>query len=165
LQGLKSSPIINVHLWYDRPIFDGEFAAFLNSPAQFLFNKSRMWRQNSQGQYLCVSISGAHQYVQMPKEALFSLVVGELERLLPNAKGARVLSYRVIKETRATFSAAPGAKFLRPGPQTPFENLLLAGEWTATDWPSTMEGAVRSGVAAARAVVAAYRRQEVEAIT
>ncbi|MEE9199700.1 MAG: hydroxysqualene dehydroxylase HpnE [Dehalococcoidia bacterium] len=158
--GLTSSPIVNVHIWYDRPVAGFEFAAFLNSRVQWVFNKSRMLRHGGgKGQYLCLSISGAREYIDMPKEAIQKSFLEEMERVLPRARAAQVVQVTVVKEPKATFSPAPGALRYRLPSRTPVENLFLAGEWTNTDWPSTMEGAVRSGIAAAREVVKCRQTQ------
>ncbi|MFQ5934733.1 MAG: hydroxysqualene dehydroxylase HpnE, partial [Dehalococcoidia bacterium] len=155
---LTSSPIVNVHLWYDRPLARFEFAGFLNSRVQWVFNKSRMLREGgSSGQYLCLSLSGAREYVDMSKGEIGETFLREMEKALPGARQAKALQTLVVKEPMATFSPAPGALRCRLSPSTPIDNLFLAGEWTDTDWPSTMEGAVRSGVAAAREMV---RRHE-----
>lgn len=151
---LGSSPIVGVHLWYDRQIMDEEFVAFLDSPVQWVFNKSRIQGTASEtdGQYVCISLSGAWQFIDRPKDELAAEFIAEMERLFPRAAGARVVRSLVVKEPQATFSAAPGAAEGRLPQTTPVSNLFLAGEWTDTGWPSTMEGAVRSGVFAAEAV-------------
>ena len=150
---LRSSPIVGIHLWYDRPIMDQDFVAFLDSPVQWVFNKSRLQGSNQgPGQYVCISLSGARQYIHKPKQELEELFTEEMARLFPRAKRARVERCRVIKEPQATFNAAPGSALHRLPQVTPIPNLFLAGEWTDTGWPSTMEGAVRSGVLAAESL-------------
>ena len=150
---LRSSPIVGVHLWYDRPIMQQDFIVFLNSPVQWVFNKSLIQEANeSHGQYLCISLSGAWRYVDTPKEEIKELLTREMARLFPRAREARVKRVRVIKEPHATFRSSPGAAVCRLSQATPIPNLFLAGEWTDTGWPSTMEGAVRSGVFAADAL-------------
>ena len=152
---LSSSPIVGIHLWYDRPIMDQDFIAFLDSPVQWVFNKSLIQGESSPGgQYVCISLSGAWDYIDVPKEALTERFTSEMARLFPKAKGARVKRSLVVKERHATFRSSPGAAKHRRPQVTPIENLFLAGEWTDTGWPSTMEGAVRSGVFAADAVTA-----------
>ncbi|MFQ5872341.1 MAG: hydroxysqualene dehydroxylase HpnE, partial [Dehalococcoidia bacterium] len=96
---LTSSPIVNVHIWYDRPVAGFEFAGFLNSKMQWVFNKSRMFREgHSHGQYICLSLSGARQYIDMPKEKLRQDFLGEMGRVLPRASVAQVLQASVVKE-------------------------------------------------------------------
>lgn len=154
---LATAPIVNVHIWYDRQIMDtsGEpFVAFLDSPLQWVFDKSRMQGADPggpSGQYLCVSISGAWEYMDMPKADVRRIVLAEMEAAFPQAAEAQVRDVLVIKSP-ATFRCTPGSAALRPPAITPISNLFLAGDWTDTGWPSTMEGAVRSGAAAAEAV-------------
>ena len=150
LSDLGSAPIVAVHLWYDRQVMDGDFVAFLESPVQFVFNKTLIQgAEGDEGQYLCISLSGAWRYVDKPKDQLTEMFVGEMERLFPRARGAKVVRSLVVKEPHATFRSSPGAAGNRPPQATPIPNLFLAGDWTDTGWPSTMEGAVRSGVFAA----------------
>lgn len=151
---LPWNPIVNAHIWYDRPVTDIDFATFLGSPVQWLFNKSKILGRNSPyEQYLCISLSDAWQYIDMSREELFQLFSKELEELFPEARRVKVLSFLVTKQRRATFSAAPDAQKYRLPHRTPLENLWLAGDWTATGWPSTMEGAVRSGVSCAAEIL------------
>ena len=151
--GLGASPILNVHVWYDRPVMDERFVAVLDSPVQWVFNRTAMAGLDGQGQHLAVSVSGAREEVLEPKPALVSRFIAELASLFPAAASAEVVRTAVIKEPEATFSAAPGQAARRPGPVTPLDGVLLAGAWTDTGWPATMEGAVRSGVRAARLAV------------
>ena len=160
---LGSSPIVGVHLWYDRQIMDEEFVAFLGSPVQWVFNKNRIQGTGDvDGQYVCISLSGAWQFIDRPKDELTAEFVAEMKRLFPRAADAQVVRSLVVKEPQATFSAAPGAAEGRLPQATPIQNLFLAGEWTDTGWPSTMEGAVRSGVFAANAVAAAHGNGGIE---
>jgi hydroxysqualene dehydroxylase len=151
--GLGASPILNVHVWYDRPVMDEPFVAVLDSPAQWVFNRTAMAGPGGPGQHLAVSVSGARREVTEPKPALVQRFTSELAALLPRAAAARVERAIVVKEPEATFAAAPGQAARRPGPATALAGVLLAGAWTDTDWPATMEGAVRSGVRAARMAV------------
>ncbi len=149
-RGLSYSPIVGVHLWYDRKVMDGDFVAFLNSPVQFVFNKSAMQKTPARdGQYVCISLSGAWEFAGLRAERLREIFSGEMERLFPRARGARIRRYRIVKQAQATFRPRPGSARCRLPQATPIPNLFLAGEWTDTGWPSTMEGAVRSGVLAA----------------
>ncbi len=148
---IEASPIVGIHVWYDRQIMDEEFVAVVDSPLQWVFNKSRIQGVEGPGQYVCVSLSGAWDYAPMSKEALRELFTAELERVFPRAKGARIERFIVVKQLAATFRPTPGADSLRPSTLTPIPNLFLAGDWVQTGWPSTMESAVRSGVQAAQA--------------
>jgi squalene-associated FAD-dependent desaturase len=148
--GLGVSPIVNVHVWYDRPVMDEPFVAVLDSPAQWVFNRTAMAGEAGAGQHLAVSVSGAREEVLAPKPELVARFTDELAALLPRARGARVQRATVVKEPEATFAAAPGQAARRPGARTPLAGVVLAGAWTDTGWPATMEGAVRSGMRAAR---------------
>ena len=154
LAKFESSPIITLHLWLDRPVIKHEFVATLDSTIQWIFNKSRMYQREDESgrQYLSLLISGAAKYVGWSKEKLVNVAMGELRTLLPTAGEARLLHSVVIKEKRATFSPKPGVENLRPSTETTVKNLLLAGDWTATGYPATIEGAVMSGFNAAEAV-------------
>ena len=153
IAGLEFSPIVGIHLWYDRPIMEQDFVAFLDSPVQWVFNKSLIQgAEQEDGQYVCISVSEAWDFVGRPKEELRELFAREMERLFPRARGARIQRSLIVKQPEATFRCTPGVAQRRPSQVTPISNLLLAGEWTDTGWPSTMEGAVRSGVFAADAL-------------
>ncbi|HEX2172878.1 MAG TPA: hydroxysqualene dehydroxylase HpnE [Dehalococcoidia bacterium] len=148
-----TSPIVNVHVWFDRPIVDFDFAGFIDSPLQWVFNKSRILGLPPEaGQYLAISLSGAREYVDAQRDELMVRFLGELGRAFPRSGRANALRFTVIKEPDATFRPVPGIAALRPSNQTPIPNLWLAGAWTDTGWPATMEGAVRSGRTAARRI-------------
>ena len=150
---LTSSPIVGVHLWYDLPVMEQDFVAFLDSPVQWVFNKSRIQGSNGAGQqYVCISVSGAWDYIDTPKDELRELFAREMQKLFPRAREAKIERFLVVKQPQATFRCVPGAGQHRPSQTTPIPNLFLAGDWTDTGWPSTMEGAVRSGVFAAEAL-------------
>ena len=152
IRQIETSPIVNVHLWYDRPVWDQRFAAFLNTPVQWVFNKSRLWNLDGSGQYLDISLSGAYDYIDMPNADILQLFTKELFALFPASRGAELTRALVVKQRAATFSGRPGIARLRPTQRTPIANLFLAGDWTATGWPATMESAVRSGLLAASAI-------------
>ncbi len=152
---LGSSPIVNVHVWYDRPVMDGMFTAVVDSPAQWVFNRTAMANLDGHGQHVAVSISGARNEVELTKRALIDQITEELVHLFPAARHAEVERTVCVKERNATFAAAPGQAPHRPGTRTPVDGVVLAGSWTDTGWPATMEGAVRSGVVAARAAMSA----------
>lgn len=150
---LASSPIVNVHVWYDRPVMEDLFVAVVDSPAQWVFNRTAMTDGEGPGQHVAVSISGARHEVSQPKSELIDAITDELEHLFPPAAGATIERTVCVKEPEATFAAAPGQAVMRPGTRTPVDGIVLAGAWTDTGWPATMEGAVRSGLLAARAAV------------
>lgn len=152
---LEWAPIVGIHVWYDRPVMEEEFMATLDSPIQWVFNKSRMQGLSGPGQYLCVSISGAWEHAPMTKEALRAIFLPELAKVFPKAATATVEQFIVVKQLSATFRCTPGAQAHRLPQRTPVDNLVLAGDWTQTGWPATMESAVRSGVMAATEVARA----------
>ena len=151
------NPIVNLYLWLDRPVLEEDLLAFFDSPVQWVFNRSKILGHAGPGQELCLSLSGARGLIPLPPERLFQIVLEELERLLPEVRKARVEKHLVVKQPRATISLLPGMEAHRPPSMTPIENLFLAGDWTATGWPSTMEGAVRSGLEAARNLISALK--------
>ena len=148
------APIVNLHIWYDRAVADFEWAAFVDSPLQFVFNKTRIAGLTGPGDYLAVSLSGAWEWWPLTKDELRARFVPELSRALPLARHATVERFTVVKEQHATFRSPPGGPANRLPTRTPLHNLVLAGDWTDTGWPATMESAVRSGNAAADAVIA-----------
>ena len=155
---LAMSPIVNLHMWYDRPVMVHSFAAFPDSDAHWVFNKSLILGDTTgHGQYIVVSLSGAHKFIDMPKDEIRARFLEEMPRLLPRAQGAAVTRFMIVKERHATFRPSPGAAAGRLPQRTPVPNLFLAGEWTDTGWPSTMESAVRSGVLCAREVAGRSR--------
>jgi len=155
LTGLQASPIVNVHLEYDRLVMDGEFCYFLDNPLQWVFNDSliRGGDRSHGSQSLTVSISAAWEYIDLPRTELARRIVDEMRAAFPKARQAQLVNSTVVKQRNATFRCTPGAQRFRPGPVTASPNLFLAGEWTDTGWPSTMEGAIISGYNAAAAVM------------
>ncbi|HEY1617503.1 MAG TPA: FAD-dependent oxidoreductase [Streptosporangiaceae bacterium] len=149
---LGISPIINVHVHYDRRVTRLPFAAGLDSPVQWVFDKTRAAGVPA-GQYLAVSLSAADDYVDVPAARLREEFLPALADLLPAARDANVLDFFVTRERRATFRQAPGSGRLRPAAGTTVPGLALAGAWTDTGWPDTMEGAVRSGQNAAEHII------------
>lgn len=162
IKQLTPSPIVNVHLWYDRPVWARSFAAFLNSPVQWVFNKSKLWGLQGEGQYLDISLSGADEFAGMPSGDILRLFTKEMFALLPATRGAELKRALVVKQRHATFAAMPGVGRFRPTQATPIPNLFLAGDWTDTGWPATMESAVRSGISAAAEAKRALARSEYE---
>jgi squalene-associated FAD-dependent desaturase len=152
----ESSPIITLNVWFDRPVMSREFVALLDCRAQWAFNRTaliRDERQKSDRQYLTLVISGAREYADMPKELLLKMALEDIQQALPATREAKLLHSLCIKEKRGTFSPKPGVEAYRPGTMTPLRNFFLAGDWTQTGLPSTIEGAVLSGVRAAHAVI------------
>ena len=146
---LGSSPIVNLHVVYDRKVCEEPFAAGVGTPVQYVFDRSAAAGAPGGTQYLAVSLSGAEREMRMSVDALRELYLPALRELLPRAREAKVESFLATREHAATFRASPGVGALRPGPRTSVPGLLLAGAWTATGWPATLEGAVLSGHAAA----------------
>ena len=152
---LQSSPIVNLHVVYDRDVLDEHFAAGVGTPVQYVFDRTDAGRAPAGSQYLAVSLSGAAREMAMSVEELRASYLPALAELLPRARTARVLSFLATREHAATFAAVPGAGALRPGARTDVAGLVLAGAYTDTGWPATLEGAVKSGHAAARAALEA----------
>ncbi|KDQ70828.1 MULTISPECIES: hydroxysqualene dehydroxylase HpnE [Streptomyces] len=150
---LTDSPILNVHVIYDRKVLRRPFFAALGSPVQWVFDRTASSGLQGAGQYLAVSQSAAQDEIDLPVAELRARYLPELERLLPAARGAGIRDFFVTRERTATFAPAPGVGRLRPGAHTRAPGLHLAGAWTATGWPATMEGAVRSGFTAADAAL------------
>ncbi|HUB76937.1 MAG TPA: hydroxysqualene dehydroxylase HpnE, partial [Solirubrobacteraceae bacterium] len=154
---LGSSPIVNLHVVYDRRVLDLEFAAGIDSPVQWVFDRTGSTGLTGGSQYLVVTLSAADDELGVAGEQLRERYLPALAELLPRARDAQVETFFVTRDHAATFRAEPGQRALRPGPGTALPGLLLAGAWTDTGWPATMEGAVRSGHAAAERVVARLR--------
>ena len=160
--GLGAAPIVNVHVIYDRKVMDVPFAAGVDSPVQWVFDRTRisgMHARGDDGQYLAISLSAADEYVDVPAAELRERFVPALAELFPAAREASVTEFFVTRERRATFRQVPGTARLRPGSATGLPGLVLAGSWTDTGWPDTMEGAVRSGL---NAVIALHEQAENE---
>jgi zeta-carotene desaturase len=143
------SPITGIHLWFDREITNLPHATLLDRTIQWMFNKGR-------GRHIQVVVSASRTLVDMPRADVIELAMRELKEFFPKARDAKLERAHVVKEVRATFSAAPGLETKRPGSATELPNLFLAGDWTRSGWPATMEGAVRSGYRAAEAVMQSF---------
>jgi squalene-associated FAD-dependent desaturase len=152
---LGSSPIVNLHVVYDRRVLELPFVAGVDTPVQYVFDRTASADASGGHQYLAVSLSAAEAESRMTVQELRERYVPALADLLPAARDARVEQFFVTREHTATFRAAPGARARRPGPRTRQPGLVLAGAWTDTGWPATMESAGRSGEAAARETLAA----------
>jgi squalene-associated FAD-dependent desaturase len=154
LRNLRTSPITGVHLWFDRIVMNEPFLTLLDSTTQWVFNKTQLNRGAApDGQYLQLVISASYSLVPRSRQEIIELCLNELQGVLPGIREAKLLKGTVIKETSATFSPAPGSDRWRPVQKSPLKELFLAGDWTFTGWPSTMEGAVRSGYLAAEAIL------------
>jgi len=147
------SPITGIHLWFDRKITDLPHATLLDRTIQWMFNKG-------EGRYLQLVVSASRKLLEMSRSEVIDLAIRELAEFFPGVTQAKLEKAHVVKEVRATFSAAPGLESIRPGPETRFPNLFMAGDWTRSGWPATMEGSVRSGYIAAEAVAGAAGRSE-----
>ncbi len=146
LSAFTHSPITGIHLWFDRKITDLPHATLLDRTIQWMYNKQ-------EGKHLQLVVSAARSLTEMPRADVIALALKELAEFFPNVAQAKLERAHVVKEVRATFSAAPGLEAQRPLQTTAIANLFLAGDWTRTGWPATMEGAVRSGYLAAEAVL------------
>jgi len=147
----QHSPITGVHLWFDREVTTLPHATLLDRTMQWMFNKSG-------GRYLQLVVSASRELTALSREDIIDIALGDLRLYFPRVREANLVRAHVVKEQRATFSAAPGTEALRPPAATGIPNLFLAGDWTSTGWPATMEGAVRSGYIAAGAVARAAGR-------
>jgi zeta-carotene desaturase len=149
----EHSPITGIHLWFDRSVTQLPHATLLDRTIQWMFNKSG-------GRYLQLVVSASRSLLEMPRGEVIALAVRELMEFFPRIKDATIEKAHVVKEVRATFSAQAGLEQLRPLSATRFPNLFLAGDWTRSGWPATMEGAVRSGYLAAEAAACAAGQPE-----
>lgn len=156
LSQFETSPITGVHLWFDREITELEHAVLLDRTIQWMFNKSKLIAARAQaggGSYLELVVSSSKSLLEQSRQEILDLALRELREFFPAVAQANLVKGTVIKEVNATYSALPGADSYRPRAITPWPRLFLAGDWTATGWPATMEGAVRSGYRAAEALV------------
>jgi zeta-carotene desaturase len=148
------APITTIHLWYDRDVTGLDHAVLLDTRIQWMFAKSRIRRWAAdRGSYLELVISASWAELEMGREQILASALREVELFFPAVRQAKLVKSGVLKEARATFSVTPGLDPFRPQQKTAWPGLYLAGDWTATEWPSTMEGAVRSGRLAAGALV------------
>jgi zeta-carotene desaturase len=154
LARFETSPITGIHLWFDREISDLEHAVLLDRTIQWMFHKSKLQKreQNGHGSYVELVVSSSKSLVEKSRQEIVDLAIRELKEFFPAARDAQLVKSTVIKEIHATYSPKPGVELNRPQPQTVWPRVFLAGDWTATGWPATMEGAVRSGYLAAQSV-------------
>jgi zeta-carotene desaturase len=149
----EHGPICSVHLWFDREITQLEHAVLLDREIHWMYNKSRLQPgRNRKGSYLELVVSASHSFAALSREEAIDLALRELGEFFPAVKEAKLEKAVLVKEVRATFTVPPGIDSARPGSTSPWPHCVLAGDWTATGWPSTMESAARSGHLAAEAV-------------
>ena len=155
LRNLRTSPITGVHLWFDRTVMREPFLTLLDSTTQWVFNKTQLsgGGEEKGGQYLQLVISASYGLSTRSRQDIIALCLDELRGVFPAIREATLVKGTVVKEMSATFSPAPGSDRWRPAQKSPLSGLFLAGDWTSTGWPSTMEGAVRSGYLAAEAIL------------
>ncbi len=181
LDGLSVSPITAVHVWFDRPVTELDYAAVIGRKIQWIFNQSGRHaggvsgrhagvvsghhgggvsgrhaggaHTNGAGAYLGLVVSASDEWMKTPRQEIIDEAMEDLRALLPAVRQAELLKAIVVKEGRATFAPRPGCDALRPGPTSPLSNLFVAGDWAQTGWPATMESAVRSGYQAAEALL------------
>jgi len=146
-EAFEPSSITGIHLWFDRPVTNLPHGTLLDRQIQWFYNKG-------EGRYLMLVISASDALLKTPRLEILDLALRELAEFLPAVRDANLLKSHVVKEARATFRAKPGLEAKRPVSRTNIPNLFLAGDWTRSGWPATMEGAVRSGYLAAEAVTA-----------
>ncbi len=151
---IAPSPITGVHLWFDRPVCPHRHVALVGRLSQWVFNHTALQGRTDGGQYLQVVISASHDLQSLDRTAIRDAVLADLAEIWPEARAAKLIRDWVVTEHEATFSVRPGIERLRPDQRTALDGLFLAGDWTATGWPATMEGAVRSGYRAAEEVSA-----------
>jgi zeta-carotene desaturase len=165
LDKIKVSPITGVHFWFDRTVMREPFVTLMDTTTQWIFNKTALYADSNgagkpaasaqSAQYLQLVISASYDLLQKSRQEIIDLCLKEVCEALPAAREAQLVKATVIKEAAATFSPEPGVDRWRPKQQTSISRLFLAGDWTATGWPATMEGAVRSGYLAAEALLRA----------
>ena len=153
-ESVRSAPIVAVHIWYDRPVLPENFVAVLDSPLQWIFNDTELKTQSRDTgtggtQHIVISLSGAWEWQDRSKSELRDIFIAEMENVFPAARSASVDRFTVVKMLEATFRVTPGSRKSRLSQRTPLPGFYLAGDWTDTGWPSTMESAVRSGNLAA----------------
>jgi zeta-carotene desaturase len=164
LAQFEHSPITGIHLWFDREITSLDHAVLLDTTIQWLFNKSRLQpgHRNQPGSYVELVVSASKTLVPMQRQEIIDLALRELAEFFPVVREAKLIKAAVVKEVRATYSVRPLLDEVRPGAASPWPGIFLAGDWVATGWPATMEGAVRSGYQAAEALVRSLKQESLE---
>jgi squalene-associated FAD-dependent desaturase len=153
LSHFETAPITGVHLWFNRKISDLPHAVLLGRTIQWMFHKSKLLDKNANASYIELVISSSKSLLNQPRQEIIDLALKEVREFFPAARDAELVKATVIKEVNATFSPTPGIDQHRPSQSTVWPRVFLAGDWTATGWPATMEGAVRSGYLAAEAIL------------
>jgi uncharacterized protein with NAD-binding domain and iron-sulfur cluster len=159
LEKIKVAPITGVHFWFDRKVMNEPFLTLLETTTQWIFNKTSLYgapeslEASGAQQYLQLVISASYDLLQKSRQEIIDICLREVRQALPAAREAQLVKATVIKEAAATFSPQPGVDRWRPKQQSSVQGMFLAGDWTDTGWPATMEGAVRSGYLAAEAVL------------
>jgi zeta-carotene desaturase len=157
----ENSPITGIHLWFDRQISDLDHAVLLDRTIQWMFHKSHLQPMRTQdpgaatGSYIELVVSSSKTLIDKSRAEIVDLALAEVREFFPAAREATLVKFTVIKEVNATYSPRPGIDAHRPAATTAWPRVFLAGDWTATGWPATMEGAVRSGYLAAEAIARA----------
>ncbi|MGH9547107.1 MAG: hydroxysqualene dehydroxylase HpnE [Terriglobales bacterium] len=178
LSRFETSPITGIHLWFDRQITDLDHAVLLDRTIQWMFHKSKLLATpcasagrgcpsasrrdagTENNSYIELVVSSSKALVEKSRQEIIDLALSELREFFPGARAANLLKSTVIKEVHATYSPRPGIESHRPSPETVWPRIFLAGDWTATGWPATMEGAVRSGYVAAQCVARVAGRRD-----
>lgn len=163
LAHFESSSITGIHLWFDREITPLPHAVLLDRTIQWMFHKSKFHEgreQGTQGSYIELVVSASKSLVPKSREEILELATRELAEFFPAVREAKLVKATVIKEIYATYAVLPGLDKFRPAAKTQWPRTFLAGDWTATGWPATMEGAVRSGYLAAEALTEYLGRQQ-----
>src|SRR5947209_3193440 len=158
----ENSPITGIHLWFDRQISELDHAVLLDRTIQWMFHKSRLQpirthsgNGNAVGSYIELVVSSSKSLIDKSRNEIVELALAEVREFFPAARSANLAKSTVIKEVNATYSPRPGIDAHRPSSTTGWQRVFLAGDWTATGWPATMEGAVRSGYHASEALARA----------
>lgn len=155
MRQMETAPLAGIHLWFDRHFDCPPTLALLDRETEWIFNKTKNWDlKETQGTYLSMVISASHRFARIPKEELVKLVLADVRSAVPGAREAEVLKSQVVRWPKATLVPRGGLEALRPDQRTPLSNFYVAGEWTRTGWPSTMEAAARSGFQAAEYLLA-----------
>jgi squalene-associated FAD-dependent desaturase len=154
LSQFSHSPITSIHLWFDREITDLTHACLLDTTIHWMYHKSKLQpgHRAGEGSYVELVASASKSLVGMQRQPIIDLAMRELAQFFPTVREAKLVKAAVTKEVRATYSIRPMLDRIRPGSVSPWPGIYLAGDWTATGWPSTMESGVRSGYLAAEAV-------------
>ena len=165
LSHFETAPITGIHLWFDRQISDLDHAVLLDRTIQWMFHKSRLQPIRTQaasktGSYIELVVSSSKTLIDKSRTEIVDLALREVREFFPAARAASLVKSTVIKELHATYSPRPGIDAYRPVAATGWSRVFLAGDWTATGWPATMEGAVRSGYFAAEALAHSAGRND-----